>query len=505
MAAANGAGAIDPAARGSGWPSLAAWYWINAALLVVTVLAPVWIRAALHRYHNLDLGYFAQALHGIRWNDFDPFIPARNLRLFSDHFDPILILFAPLAHVMEPAYASLLVDQALVLLTPIPILLLARGRAELVGLGYVATTYLLFNRAILLAIDFPVHPTAWAAPFVVAFAVGLILRSTWLQVVAAILLMACKEEFPFAVLAIGAVLVLGRDRRPGQAGQAGWILVSLASAWTILAFVVRPAMLGDTANHAARVLGPLGAAPVATIVDRLRSLDYVKPLLQALVPLAPILYWRARRGLTPQWPFIAALVPLLGIRFVTHAWGLHYMSPIPAFLAAAFLGPDLVRLPRRVVIAVAALTLLVSVEPLAKGVASYKSLREFSSPRYEAIESARRYLERERDGAVLTHGNLAPLLAGRGDVWGMGGWQSARDTIDYRFFLAETPPHGNPYPWTHEQAAALIDSWRRDPTSRIVRDDAEIFFAERTTWRKRGNGAAVAAPDTSAGAATSAR
>ena len=498
MAAANGAGAIDPAARGSGWPSLAAWYGINAAVLVVTVLAPVWIRAALHRYHNLDLGYFAQALHGIRWNDLDPFIPARNLRLFSDHFDPILILFAPLAHVMEPAYASLLVDQALVLLTPIPILLLARGRAELVGLGYVATTYLLFNRAILLAVDFPVHPTAWAAPFVVALAVGLLLRSTWLQVVSAILLMACKEEFPFAVLAIGAVLVLGRDRRDRR---SGWYLVALASLGTILAFVVRPAMLGDTANHAARVLGPLGAAPLATIADRLRALDYVKPLLQALIPLAPVLYWRARRGLPPQWPFLAALVPLLGIRFVTHAWGLHYMSPIPAFLAAAFLGPDLVRLPRKVVIAVAALALLVSVEPLAKGIGSYRSLREFASPRYEAIESARRYLERERDGAVLTHGNLAPLLAGRGDVWGMGGWQSARDTIDYRFFLAETPPHGNPYPWTHEQAAALIDSWRRDPASRLLRDDAELFFAERTTWRKRGSGAAAAParPDSSAG------
>ncbi|HET9952774.1 MAG TPA: DUF2079 domain-containing protein [Candidatus Eisenbacteria bacterium] len=485
MAAANGA--VEPG-RERSWPSLATWYWINAAVLVVAVLVPVWMRTALHRYHNLDLGYFAQALHGIRWNDLDPFIPARNLRLFSDHFDPILILFAPLAHVMEPAYASLLVDQALLLLTPLPILLLARGRAELLGLGYVATTYLLFNRAILLAIDFPVHPTAWAAPFVVALAVGLIRRATWLTVASALLLMACKEEFPFAVLAIGAALLLARDRRAGQEGRRGWVLVALASVWTILAFVVRPAMLGDTANHAARVLGPLGAAPVATILDRLRSLDYVKPLLQALIPLAPVLYWRARQGLPPQWPFLLALVPLLGIRFVTNAWGLHYMSPIPAFLAAAFLGPDLVRLPRKYVVAVAALVLAVGIAPLAKGIGSYRSLPDFAAPRYRAIESARLYLKREPEGAILTHGNLAPLLAARGNVWGMGGWQSERDTIDYRYLLAEIPPRGNPYPWTHEQAAALIESWRRDPANRILRDDAQLFFAERTTWRKRPAG-----------------
>ncbi|HET7904764.1 MAG TPA: DUF2079 domain-containing protein [Candidatus Eisenbacteria bacterium] len=456
-------------------PSLAAWYGAHAGLLAAVILVPVWLRAALHRYHNSDLGYFAQALRSIRWDDLNPYLPARDLRLFGDHFDPILLLLAPLARLMEPVHAALAIEHAFALLAPLPILAVARRNPALAGFGYAATSYLLFNRAILLAIGFPVHPTAWAATFIIALAAGLMLRKTWLQVSAALWLMACKEEFPFAVGALGVGLLFRRDQR-----RPGTILLALALAWGIAAFALRPVLVGATADHAARILGPLRTEPLETIVARLRSLHYVKPLLQCLIPLSPVILWRIRRRLPPAWPFLLALAPLLGIRLVGDAWGLHYMPPVAALLAAALLGPDLAGFPRKYAFAVGALALLVSMGPITKGFAEYRSFGELASPRMAAIADARRLLLAEPGGAALIHGNLGPTLSSRPNVFAIGGWQEASaPPIRYRFFLAETPPHGNPWPRTHADVSALIAAWRADSAVKVLRDDSLVFFAER--------------------------
>ena len=433
------------------------------------MLAPVWIKTALHGFHNYDLGIFAQALRSIQPGDLNPFLPAFSLRVFNDHFDPILILFAPLARLLEPAYAALTIEHALILLSPLPILLLCRKDRDQWPFACLATTYLLFNRGILSALAFPVHPTTWAAFFFVATAATLVRgRLGWLAL-AATLLMACKEEFPFPVGLIGLALLARKELR------AGAVLLVLASAWSCVAFGIRPWLMGDTHNYASRVLGPLFSAPLGTLGRRMIELNRMERLAACLLPLLPVAFWRLRSRGSFNWPLVAALAPLLAIRFLDGAWKFHYMAPVAAALVLSCWTRSGKALPWRYSLAGVAMTLLFSAGALKKDVAAYGSLRELGGARMAALDAARSRLLSQRDGKALVEGNLTPLLASRPGVYQIGGVQPAQD---YRFVLAEKPPDGDPWPLKHSDVEALIAQWRGEARWTVLRDDDHLFLAE---------------------------
>ncbi len=80
------------------------------------------------------------------------------------------------------------------------------------------------------------------------------------------------------------------------------------------------------------------------------------------------------------------------------------------------------------------------------------------------------------DGSALVEGNLTPLLAKRDKVYQIGGVQPDQQ---YRFFLVEKPPAGNPWPASHADVTELIARWRNDEQSKIIRDDTHVFLAIR--------------------------
>lgn len=465
----EGAGGLIRVRRLIDHPNFVCWWYAgNVILLTVTLLVPVWLTTALHRYHNYDLGIFAQALASIRPGNLNPFLPAINLRLFNDHFDPILLLVAPLTTVLEPAYAALLAEHVLVLLSPLPLVVMFR-RSEYSPLLAVAITYLLFNRGMLSALSYPVHPTTWAAFFMVlAGAILLRGRLVWLPATA-VLLMACKEEFPFVVLVLGlGVLVQGR-RRWGSA------LAILALAWIAGVFLLRPALLGPTQEYASRILKPMVEAPLTTLLNRLTTLGEAKRFGQTLFPLVPLLYalWRGR--IAPNWIFLAAGLPLLAIRLIAGAWNFHYLAPVaPLLLLALFRGHGTPLRWRHASLCILAV-FVAGVGPLAKGLRTYVHVAELRGPRMAAVNGARMHLLEHSEGAALVQGNLTPLLARRGQVYQIGGVQPDRE---YRFVMAEMPPGGDPWPLTHAQIARRVAGWRQDPRVTVLVDDEYVFLAE---------------------------
>ncbi len=450
---------------------LTAWKWYlgNAALLIIFFIVPVWIKTALHQYHSYDLGIFAQALSSISIADLNPYIPALDIKLFCDHFDPILILASPLAKIMEPAYAALIVEHLLVLLTPIPVIMLGRGRRELLSLECMAITYLLFNRGIISALGFPVHPTTWASLFFVIIGVGIYAKK-WVWVfMASILLMACKEEFPFAVLMLGVGLAFRKQYRVG-----GGLLV-LAALWLIIAFWLRPLFLGNTHGYASRVLTPLVEAPVATLWDRVCCLKEAKRLFQCIVPLIPAAYWLCVNRVQPDWVMLMAVAPLLAIRFVDGAWQFHYLAPVAPFLVLAVWRRTLPAIPRGYAVLSIVVTIISLGGPLSKNFAVYADVGRLFDERSHSIKQARAHLMVHRNGKALVEGNLVPLLAVRDYVFQVGGVQQE---LSCRFLLVEKPPNGDPWPILHSDVDRIISEWRSDSMTTVLKDDAHIFFAE---------------------------
>jgi uncharacterized membrane protein len=461
---------FDPATQTHRRLTVWKWYCGNVALLIMLGIAPVWIKTALHQYHNYDLGIFAQALHAIRPGNLNPFIPALNIRLFCDHFDPILILVSPLAKGLEPAYAALLVEHVLILLMPLPVVLACRRNRKTTPFVCFAITYLLFNRGIMSAIAFPVHPTTWASFFMVALGVC-VNKQRWGWVLpASILLMACKEEFPFVILMIGIGLTCQKHFTIGMG------LMALASFWMGVAFGIRPWLLDHTHGYASRVLSPLLHAPAITIWERLRNIGEAKRLLQSLLPLIPAAYWLLKQRSRPNWIMVIAAVPLLAIRFLDGAWTFHYLAPVaPLLLLAAWRPNVLSTLPWRYAALGIVIAALSASGPVSKAVAVYANINALNSDRLSSIAAARAHLLLNAHGGALVEGNLLPLLARRDNVFQIGGVQPNQA---YRFFLAEKPPMGDPWPMSHSDIDRLITEWRSDATVRVLRDDAHIFFAE---------------------------
>ncbi|MCK5379592.1 MAG: DUF2079 domain-containing protein, partial [Acidobacteria bacterium] len=71
-----------------------------AAVLIGTILIPAWLRLNWHGFHNFDLGIYAQALFRLSLDDLNPWLTLRDVRVFNDHFDPVLFGVAPFAKIM---------------------------------------------------------------------------------------------------------------------------------------------------------------------------------------------------------------------------------------------------------------------------------------------------------------------------------------------------------------------------------------------------------------------
>ena len=451
---------------------LTAWNWYcgNATLLIMLCIAPVWIKTALHQYHNYDLGIFAQALHAIQLENLNPFIPALNIQLFCDHFDPILILVSPFGKVLEPAYAALLVEHLLILLIPLPVVLAYRHNQNATPFVCFAITYLLFNRGIMSAIAFPVHPTTWASFFIVCIGVCVNKRKWGWVLLASILLMACKEEFPFVILMIGIGLTCQKHFKIGVS------LIALASFWILVAFGIRPWLLDNTHGYASRVLFPLFQAPVTTILERLRNIGEARRLLQCVLPLIPAAYWILKQRSQPNWIMVIAVVPLLAIRFLDGAWNFHYLAPVAPLLLLATWRPNVVStFPWPYAAIGITIAALAAFGPVSKAVTVYTDVSDLSSDRLSSIDEARLHLLRNTNGAALVEGNLSPLLARRDNVFQIGGVQPNQS---YRFFLAEKPPKGDPWPLLHSDIDRRINEWRSNVKVCVLKDNAHIFFAE---------------------------
>ncbi len=452
------------------------WYAGNAILLTLLILVPVWVKTALHLFHNYDLGIFAQALNSIAIDDINPFLPAINRRIFSDHFDPILILVAPLGHLIEPAYAALLFEHVLVLLTPLPLFYLFDTRdAKNAPFACFAITYLLFNRGIASALCFPAHPTTWASFFVVIIVVLLVKKKgpLWL-IITSILLMSCKEEFPFVVLMIGVYLLWCRTIKSGIS------LVALATVWIIIAYGIRPWWLGDTKNYASVIISPIIEAPFQTIWDRLAGIGDAKRFIRCILPLFPVVYWFARRGIPYNWVMLFSAMPLIAIRFIAKAWSFHYLAPVAPLLLFFTLPRGENRLPWHYSIICIILTVLSSSGPITRSLEVYGKISEFGGQRIESIEYARSHLLEQNHGNAMVEGNLTPLLACRNNVFQIAGDQPP--DVEYRFFLTEKPPRGDPYPLKHHDIDKLIEVWRSKPDINILKEDDYIFFAEKKIY-----------------------
>lgn len=460
---------------------LVGWWsaWALAQLLLVSL--PTWLRARAFGFSNYDLGIYSQALARLGVDPPNPWLSGRQLHVFNDHFDPVLFLFAPFTRVFPAVQVGLFVEATCALLALLPLAWLAREQKLSLRALWMLGGVLTLHPGVTQALGFPFHPTVWAMAPMAWLLAALVLERWGIALLALVLLLACKEEFPFVGLALSPLLFMRAPRR------AAWAFVSISAAWGLVSLVLRPHFLGEVMPYASMPFRGLEDGVGAFLSARLSrsALTAIANLGVSFVPLLVWLGWDRwkRRAPFPLWLF-AALVPMLGIRFLSVAWRDHYGAVVVAAGVLAFAAVVQNRVvPWVVVVATLGLVLINNEQLLRRDWKSVSGTQgwaastgcEDAAGRAESIRAA---LEKVRvaKGPLFVSGNLLPWLAERDDVYAFGGPQP--ESVTPRVVFIERPPCGDTWARPLAERNALYAWWKSRADVTVLSDDAHVLAVE---------------------------
>ena len=434
-----------------------------------------WTTVPRYCAEHYDFGIYVQAIAGFSWHDLNPWLSARGVHIFNDHFDPILLtalLFRPF---LSASLAALVTEQTFILASLLPVAWLwSRGRLGGIE-ALMLCSLLLFSAGTVDAAFFPVHPTTWTLLPAMLLAVAWIGASDGLLLVALVLFLACKEEHVFC----GPFLALGLLTQ-GRAGAA-WAVLLLSVWWGTFAFVLRPELLGPTTPYLQDTLAEFSRAPVATLIDSARAPELGR-LGTLLVPFAPFAVWSIRTKRAPSWALLLATLPLLASRFLAGKWAYQYGPPLIGLWVAALV-PALAwgRVARWVPLATLILLATSLENPLRRAIArlspSGPTVCTGDRLRLDGLQKGIEYLHEHRDEAALVSSTLVAPLADRPEIYALGSSQRL-SRFPYRYLFLEKPPYGYDWPLSREEVYAKIEAYRRQRDTRIIFENQYVLLAE---------------------------
>ncbi len=434
-----------------------------------------WTSVLRYCAEHFDFAIYTQAIAGFSLHDLNPWLSARGLHIFNDHFDPIVLaalLFRPFT---SPSISALLTEQGFVLASLIPVAWLWMKR-DIGGLeAFTLGGLLLFSAGTVDAALFPVHPTTWTLFPAMLLAAAWVRRSESVLLLALALLFACKEENVFCgpFIAYG-LWTTGRSR-------AAWGALALTVVWGTFVFVLRPILLGPVIPYLQNTLLALRDEPGATLIASARATE-LRRLGTLLVPFIPLAIWAVRAYRPVAWGLVLATLPLLASRFLAVKWGYQYGPPLIGLWAAAFV-PALasVRLPRWVALSTFIL-LLTSLENQLRSAIyrlrpSTPSACSEDPQRLDAIDRGLTYLLQHRNDAALVTSTFVAPLADRSEIYTLG-FPQRRSDLHYRYLFVEKPPSGYDWPLSGAEVSKMIDGYRQKKSTRILFETKYILFAE---------------------------
>jgi uncharacterized membrane protein len=422
--------------------------WTAAGAYAAVLSAATIVKNDHFRSGGYDLGIFGQAAwlmsHGHK-----PFSTIRGRDLFADHFQPALVLLAPLGRLPLPS--ALLVFQATVLAAGAPLLyVLARERGARQELSFAVALLWVASPLTQWANLFDYHPETSVPALLVLGAVLLERERVLWFLVTALLASAIKEDVCLVYLMWGLVIA-SRGRR-----RLGFGLTAAAAIWFVVAIKIAiPALGGNLTFYSARFAGTRGGT-VGDVLLRLVehpvwSFEHYATrnnghIILALVASTGGLCLLAPRMLALALPPVAANV----LSAYNYQHDLHFqyqLVPAAACSVAAAYGAGVLteHLNRRLAAAAAAVLIVGAVGVTALDAPAIKELRR-QAPSAGAAKS--RALDLIPSSAVVAAApDLVPHLALRhriyqlpepfelyrdnGEYWSSAELQRREAMVDY--------------------------------------------------------------------------
>ncbi len=461
-------------------PPLELFLWASLAFLAIWPLGTNLKAIYYNCYNAIDFSIYQQAIYDIWTLQVpNPFVSIRNVKIFNDHFDPVIYLAVFFTAIFGQGFQQLLVfEWAFFATLLLSIAFLFRDNLK-EAIPYLFCTIL--TKLFLVSFLYPIHPSTWAC-LPLFWLTYFIVKDKKLAVALAIpVLCLFKESYAFALFPLSFYYVWKRELK-----------VAASIAVITLPFIAfelhfREVFLGPTVNYGGRIFGPLRQNPVSFLKDMalgFNPLPFLKMFYPFIACLAFSLKGLKERSLGRLFAVFSVFAPLLLLQIWRNDTHHHYGAQFGGILMGLLVSLKMLHhLSRKKLLFVMALFFLSSMGTYTK---MFKGLfldsfgQNKCSINANKVVQNRRVKEKmafiPRSEAILATGGIVPfVMLGGKTIDHYRGYSMRRPTYDY--LILERNHSGDTYPANLREVEGVLHRCR-PLVDEVYIDNDELFFAK---------------------------
>lgn len=285
-----------------------------------------------------DWSVYAQGFQLIQWNDLNPYLAIRGLRIFNDHFDPIIIPFSlTFAKIFPPALAVATIEIFFFAASAWLVFYYGKKRNLSPSAVLLMTVYILLNKGTVEALLYPSHPTSWSTFAFVSLGIAW-MEGKFKWVLASLLfLYACKEEFPLVGFMVAAFYFYKKRWKEGGITFFATFLWFWFSQHRDLFFEGK---VNEYNGSFFEMIGEPSKIFYVTIVKSIgRSLNLATSVLLLCLPLVYAMKKKELKWGENSWALMFFSIPLFIIRALYQGFmmmmQIHYFSQLTSIWGMA--------------------------------------------------------------------------------------------------------------------------------------------------------------------------
>jgi hypothetical protein len=424
--------------------------------------------------HTQDFGIYQEAIYRLSngFKDLNPYILVRNIHIFADHFDPIILLPALIINIFGESGQSLLIFEWFIyILTG---LFLYRYLLKNKIKHPVFWMYLyLFSRGILQAINYPIHPLTWSILPVMFLIFNFESQSSYQFIIEILLLnFIClfKEIFPILFICYSFFYFYNKDYK-----KFAFLFINFA-LWIIFDFIIRPKLMGAIVNYANQSDSSISLIKLISRIDYLELLKVISPIGLFSIYLC---FKKIKNQIYKDHliRLILILLPYLGIQFIVRDnISFHYASFVSILLftfSIVIMNNSFSEISLKMRCTFLFISFLICMGNYTKYIKVFSNHEKSCSIHHHFSSPLKEISVDKKNPTILASGAIAPhLISKMTSVYQYKAFSTILDSYDYMAFNR----YGDFHPSLKEEHERIISNCKKE-ASLILIDNEEAYIA----------------------------
>jgi len=422
------------------------FFFVSCHVILLSLMLSLLLSNLASLYYSCinanDFSIYQQAIYKLsNFQSLNPFTSIRDLKIFSDHFDPIIILPAILIKLTH-ANPFLIFIFEWSLWALFAFLVYRLGDYKWKSFDWIkALTVIVFSKSLLSGLDFPIHPTTWSMIPLLFLSYFIKQKNHQGIFYSALSLLLFKELFVFMIVGLAGYYLLARQFKL----FLSLFILGLLSYWFI--FIKRPELFGSQINYGNSLLSALLKNPIKTLYESWLNFSFPWIMFIPSLFLIPRNKWFEA---LPLFFFVlpGILIHILGARIVHH----HSIALVTIFLSFGLLHKS----PHWLLVFVFFAT------GIGRHTRSFKNLFttnfktcQHKNDKIESIKKAQAIIQPldEKTIVLSSNGIIPRILSPSNTIFQMDTFTLPRNSYDY--LVIEKNNFGDIYPTSQSELDAL--------------------------------------------------